>query len=206
MTKKQVAILWGLTAIVLIVFVLVGRVISRSAEKQQSPVTTSRKRTYNLGQISQSARNLYALADQAARSWQKDARLVSASASWLFVKVDDFSAPTNWTFQFFSPRTQKLYVVSASEAQVTVIRDTLSPYVLPAAPVGEWQLDSNQALSIWLNNGGGDFLAKHPIVDVSAMLQPPEEGGLEWVVIGTVRDSQAVHLVRIDARSGALLQ
>jgi hypothetical protein len=206
MTKKQVAILWGLTAVVLVVFVLVGRLISRSAKKQPSPATTSYKRTYNLGQISQSARNVYALADQAARSWQKDAALVSASASWLFVEVDDLGAPTNWTFQFFSPRTQKLYVVSAGESQVTVIRDTLSPYVLPTAPVGEWQLDSNQALTIWLNNGGGDLLATHPIVDVSAMLQPPDGGGLEWVVVGTVRDSQTVHLVRIDAQSGALLQ
>ncbi|MBN1581930.1 MAG: hypothetical protein JXA89_14595 [Anaerolineae bacterium] len=206
MTRKQIAILWGLAAIVLIVFVLVGRAISRSAEKRPSPVAISGGRTYNLEQSSHSARNLYARADQAARSWQKDARLVSASASWRFVKVDDFSAPTNWTFQFFSPRTQKLYVVSASETQVTVIRDTLSPYVLPAAPIGEWQLDSNQALSIWLNNGGGDFLDQHPVADVSAMLQPPEAGGLEWLVIGTVPDSQSVYLVRIDAGSGALLQ
>jgi hypothetical protein len=206
MTKKQVAILWGLTAVVLIVFVLVGRVISRSAGRNRSPVTAARKETYSLAQISQSARNLYPLADQAARSWQKDAKLVSASASWLFVKMEDLSAPTNWTFQFFSPRAQKIYVVSASEQRVTVIRDSLSPYVLPAAPVGEWQLDSNQALTIWLNNGGGDLLAAHPVVDVSAMLQLSEQDGLEWFVAGTVRDSQTVHLVRIDAQSGALVQ
>ena len=206
MTKKQVAILWGLTAVVLIVFVLVGRGISRSSQKRRSPGTASSQKTYSLPQISQSARNLYPLADQAARSWQKDARLVSASASWLFVKVDDFSEPTNWTFQFFSPRTQKIYVVSAGEDQVTVIRDSLSPYVLPSAPLGEWLLDSNQALTIWLNNGGSGFLAEYPVVNVSAMLQPPEDGGLEWVVAGTVQDSQAVHRVRIDAQSGTLSQ
>lgn len=206
MTKKQVAILWGLTALVLIVFVLVGRVISRSAEKQPSPIAAGHGQTYNLDPISQSARNLYPLADQAARSWQKDAKLVSASASWPFVKLNDFSRPTAWTFQFFSPRTQRIFVVSAGETQVAVIRDSLSPYILPTASTGEWQLDSYQALSIWLNNGGGNLLARHPIVDVSVMLQPSEISNLEWIVIGTVRDSQLVHLVRIDAQSGTLLQ
>ncbi len=206
MTKKQIVILWGLTAAILIIFALAGYIISRSSEKGLPQTAKSSGQTYRLPAIPQSARNLYPLADQAARSWQKDARLVSASASWLFVEIDHLSQPTNWTFQFFSPRTQKMYVVSVSDQQVTTIRDSLSPYTLPSASVERWSLDSHQALAAWLNHGGGDFLKQHPIVDVNAMLRPGDGESLEWVVIGAVRDSQTMYQLRIDARSGAVLQ
>lgn len=205
MTKAQIFILWGLAALVVVVFVGLGQVISRPPQGS-APLPTRPAQVYSLPGIPYSARSLYQRADQAARSWQGDARLVSAATSWSFAGLDDFSRPTDWTFQFFSPATQKIYVVNVNEAEVTPLREALSPYVLSTIAIDHWRFDSYEALNQWLNQGGGDFMRAHPIVDVSIRLRQSEEGRPEWGVVGMVRDSQTLQLSRMDAVDGTLLQ
>jgi hypothetical protein len=206
MTKTQIAILWSLAVLVVIVFVFLGQFLSRSPQEEVIVVPTTVGRVYLLPEISQSARNLYPSADQAARSWQEDAQLVSASTSWPFVRLDDLSMPVDWTFQFFSPSTHKLYVVHTSESQVVPIREALSPYTLPTVSVGEWHVDSHQALGTWLDQGGGRFLDRYPVVDISARLRVTEGGRSEWSVVGIVKGSQTVHVVQVDAQSGSVVE
>ena len=144
--------------------------------------------------------------DQAARSWQGDAQLSSATASWSFAQVDDLSGAAEWTFQFYSPGTHQLYVVSVGEELVSPITNMLSPYELPVVSIEDWRVDSHQALGTWLTEGGAAFLAAYSVVDVSARLRHSQEGRLEWSVVGVVRDSQTLHLVRVDASSGQVLE
>jgi hypothetical protein len=206
MTKVQVAILWGLSLLVLVVFVVVGQVVSKRPQGSSPLVITAPAQVYSLPDIPQSARSFYWRADQAARSWQGDAALVSAAAAWPFVRLDDLSMPTDWTFQFFSPSTSMIYVVNVSETEVTPIREALAPYPLSTVALEDWQLDSPKALNTWLNNNGGVFLRLHPIVDVNARLRRSKGGELEWIVAGVGRNSQNVQLVRIDASSGVVMQ
>jgi hypothetical protein len=119
--------------------------------------------------------------------------------------LDDLSGPADWTFQFYSPGTHQLYVVSVGEEQVSPITGMLSPYELPTVSVGNWRVDSHGALSAWLSHGGAAFLRGYSVVDVSARLRHSQEGRLEWSVVGVVRDSQTVHLVKVDATSGQVM-
>jgi hypothetical protein len=201
MTKTQIVILWGAALVVVLVFVLLSRFISRPLQESE-PLQAPQVQSYNLADIPQSARRFYPRAEQAAKSWQEDAALVSAAASWPFVRLDDLSLPADWTFQFFSPALQKIFVVNVSETQVAVMRESLSPYPLPVLPLDEWQVDSVQALNAWLNHGGGGFLKAHPIVDVNARLRRSKEGRAQWIVVGVVRSSETVHVVWVDAISG----
>jgi len=203
-SKTQIVVLWGLALLVVAVFFVASRVISRpsSASEGSTPLSVG---AYALPEVPESARRLYPYADQAARSWQGDAALVSASASWAFAQVDDLSKSTGWTFQFFSPRSQKLFVVSVDGTQATVIHETLSPYALPTVSTSAWQLDSHQALNAWLNQGGGSFLQAHPVVDISARLRQSDSGRPEWMVAGVIRGSQVAQTVRVDASDGKVL-
>jgi hypothetical protein len=201
MTKTQIGILWGLGVLVLVIFVVLSQVISRSSGPSIM-LTAPPAKVYRLPENSQSARSLYLSADQAARSWQGDAQLVSATASWSFAQEDDLSGPVDWTFQFYSPGTQQLFVVSVSEETATPITNMLSPYELPVVAIENWRIDSHEALGVWLTEGGAAFLKGYSVVDVSARLRHSQEGRLEWSVAGVVRDSQLFHLVQVDASSG----
>ena len=205
MSKTQIAILWGLAVVIVIVFAVLSRAVSRSSQGV-GPGPLVPGRVYDVGETDQSARKLYPLADQAARSWQADAQLVSATANWPFVDLDHFSEPVAWTFQFYSPGTQRIQVINIDGDQVGVLREALSPYPLPGVAVENWQLDSHQALKAWLNDGGGRFLSRHSVVDVTARLRHSEEGQLQWVVVGAVRGEQEIQLTRVDAASGQVVE
>jgi len=205
MTKTQIAILWGLALVVVVVLVVVGQMLSRSPEA--APMRTlPPPQVYSLPEIPQSAHKLYPQAEQAARSWRSDAGLVSAVANWPFVELDDLSLPAAWTFQFYAPGAQRILVVNVDGDSVTPIREATSPYPLPTVSAQDWKLDSHQALNAWLNHGGGELLRAHPIVDLSARLRTSDRGELQWVVVGVARDEQAAQIVYMDAVSGDIVE
>jgi hypothetical protein len=205
MTKLQIGILWGVAILVVVVFGILSQVISRP-QIALPQATATPARSHPLPSIGESARNYYPRADQAARSWQEDARLVSATASWPWVEQDDLAKPTDWTYQFYSPSRQELYVVNVSAGGVTPVVVTLSPYVLPTISADGWGVDSPEALGTWLDHGGAGFLDSHSVVDVSARLRVSEDGRPEWSIAGVVRDTRTFHLVEIDADSGRVLR
>jgi hypothetical protein len=209
MTKTQIAILWGLAAAVLIVFVLLSWIISRP-KQGDVPVMVPVPQSYRLPAVPFSARGFYPRAEQAARSWQSDAGLVSVSASWpragAVRPLDGFSLPVDWTFQFTSPGTQRIYVVNVNEAAVSPIRESLAPYPLPTVSAADWRLDSFEALNAWLNGGAGAWLAAHPLADVSIRLRQAPEGALEWVIVGAAQGDAAILVGRIHAGSGQVLE
>lgn len=218
MTKTQLAILWGLGVLVVVVLSALGFLLSQARQPYAlSPTATpaetlaettpqalrSPQAEYRLPETPHSARNAYGRAEQAARDWQPDAALVSAAASWPFASLDNFSRPVDWTFQFYSPATGRVYVINVNQESVTPIRETLSPYSLAPIEVDKWQVDSYQAVNAWLNRGGGVFLKRYTVVDVSIRLSRPQEGAPEWTVFGVQESGQATHTERVDAYEGS---
>jgi hypothetical protein len=215
MSKTQLVILWGMGIVVVVVLATLGILVSRAGRSQPpaalpsptgpSPAspTPAQADAYRLPETPYTAKNLYAQAQEAASLWQPDAALVSAAASWPFVAVDDFSEPTDWTFQFYSAATQHAYVVNVAEQTVTPIRETLLPYSQPTIAAQEWQVDSYQALNAWLNRGGGAFLQRYPVVDVSIRLARTEDTGAVWTIVGLDQAGQAAQTEYVDA-SGSL--
>ena len=215
MTRTQLAILWGLGVLIVVILGTLGWMFSRSRQPEAlyptrvpaetpSPATPA-PAVYRLPETPHSARNQYVQAEGAARDWQPDATLVSAAASWSFVGLDDFSKPIDWTFQFYSSTTGRVYTINVDQTGITPIRETLSPYALPVIDVEHWQVDSYQAVNAWLNRGGGAFLKRHPVVDVSIRLARPQGGNPAWTIVGIDDSGQAAQTERVDAR-GPMLQ
>jgi hypothetical protein len=205
MSKTQIVILWGLAVLVVIVFAVLSQVVSRAPSSSSVAVTVPPARQVRLPDT-HSLKKLYPRADQAARTWQGDALLAAATASWSFVQMADLEAANDWTLQFYSPSTQQLQVLTANEEHILPIVTSLSPYELSTVAMENWRVDSHQALSTWLNAGGSAFLTRYSVVDVSARLGFSKEKRLEWSVVGVVRDTQTFHQVRIDATSGEVIQ
>jgi hypothetical protein len=213
MTKTQLAILWGLGVLLVVVLSVLGFVLSQArrphalsptATPAESPLPTAPSAAdYRLPETPHSARNAYERAEQAAQAWQTDAALVSAAASWPFASLDNFSRPADWTFQFYSPATGRVYVINVDQENITPIRETLSPYSLVPIEVDKWQVDSHEAVNAWLNRGGGAFLKQYPVVDVSIRLSRPRDGAAEWSVLGIEESGQATHAERVDAYEGS---
>jgi len=207
MTRTQIGVLWGTTLLVVIGLVVLSQVLGHpSVSSMTVDPTAVPAAAYRLPDSPDSARSLYAYADQAARTWQADAQLASALSNWAFVELDDLSQPAPWTYQFYSPATGRACTVSVDGTEAIVIRESLSPYPLRPVTGEAWRVDSPQALSAWLEQGGGTFLRRHSVVDLSARLRVSEQGRLEWVVVGLVRDTETMQLVRIDAATGAVLE
>lgn len=204
MTKTQIAILWGLAILVLIVFALIGWALARPNVQDESMVAAI-TRVY-LTEQPYSARSMYPRAEQFAKTWQSDAVLSSVSAGWNLARLSDLAQPTNWTFQFFSASTQKIYVVSVNESQVSVVREGLSPYPLSPISVNNWKMDSDEALNLWLNRGGHTFLEAYPQNDISIRLRPSSDCPMEWVVVGLSRSDEHVQMTRLDATNKIVLE
>lgn len=211
MTKTQLAILWGLGVLVVAILGGLGWMLSRSEQTQALspmspaaeltvPARISSEAVYLLPETPYSARNQYRLAAQAAQDWQPDAGLVSAAASWPFANLDDFSRQIDWTYQFYSPVTGRVYTINVDQASVTPIREALSPYALPIVDVEQWQVDSYQAINAWLDRGGGVFLKQHPVVDVSIRLAQSQDDTPAWTVVGMDDSGEAVQAERVDAQ------
>jgi hypothetical protein len=211
-TRTQLGILWGLGVLIVAILAGLGWVLSQSRQpevlpaatlpaERPPPAGTPAQAAYRLPETPHSARNQYARAQDAARAWQPDAALVSAAASWPFAGLDDFSRPVDWTFQFYSPATGRAYTTNVDQTDVTPIRETLSPYALPVIDLEQWQIDSYQAVNEWLNQGGGTFLKKNPVVDVSIRLARQHGETPTWTVVGIDDSGEVVQTTRVDARA-----
>jgi hypothetical protein len=196
-----------MSVLVVVVFVMLSQAMSRTPEQpQQRGAPTAPAQVARLPGGAHTARGRYTRADQAARTWNGDAVLVSATASWPFARLDDLSRGVDWTFQFYSPDTHQIYVVGVGEGHVTPIVGSHSPYVLPAVAQDRWRVDSHVAISAWLDHGGIQFLNSHSVVDVSARLRNAEDGRSEWTVMGMARGQDAFHVVTMDATSGQVVE
>ena len=117
MTKTQLAILWGLGVLVVVVLGALGLLLSRTGQTAAAAVADGmtggrlrrqrrrRKRTIVCRKRPIRRETCTLKPSKPRMRWQPDAALVSAATSWPFVGLDDFSRPIDWTFQFYSPAT-----------------------------------------------------------------------------------------------------
>lgn len=155
------------------------------------------------------AREAYPLAEGAAKVWQPDAELSNASSAW-----DSGTTPqellegkTTWGFHFVSPSTSQFCIVSVVGDEARVMKSDNMPRVPVLLKLRDWHVDSPQALSIFLDNGGRDFLAAHADADVHLhLLTSIENETLLWLATGLAADDGVAHTVSINAVTGAVVE
>jgi len=151
------------------------------------------------------ARAVYPIAQQEALRWREDAQLSSAGVVWDDLGPGGILKRDRWTFEFYSPSQRRMAIIRVVDGEAERLRTALLPNSLPALPLDQWQVDSTQALQIWWEQGGGDFIQRHTRVSISLKLRVEPQGTrLLWIVAGSSSGQHSV--VQIDGGDGTVLQ
>jgi len=152
------------------------------------------------------ARQALPPAAEVAAQWQADAQLAVASCHRPVVGRHP-EDEIQWAFQFFSPAAQRMALIVVTGGEAHVVRDGLSPYAMSTFSTGQWAVDSDQALQVWWDRGGGTVLQRRPDTDLTMKLSVPDEGGDPiWIVAGLVEGAENVFIVGVNAASGAVVE
>lgn len=151
-----------------------------------------------------SARQAYPQALEVAQGWQPDSKPALVSTQWR-LREGRWPVRVVWTFQFYSPSTQRLAVVAVDESGARMLRETLSPYRVPTFADADWQVDSPAAVEAWWNGDGATLVSLHSEsdVEVTAQLRANEGGNPIWTVTGIT--ASQVRTVSLDGKTGELL-
>jgi hypothetical protein len=155
------------------------------------------------------AKTAYQLALKQAQQWHADMELVALSAQWPEATVESLGQGGVWDCRFFSTSSQRLYFVVVTADNQTLGQAHLfqlkhnSPGLINRA---EWMIDSHEALTTWVNNGGGLFLKKFPCSRVEALLR--QLSNVEkpvWDIIATNPGQSQIFYLAIDATNGQIV-
>lgn len=187
-----------------VVALLIGLFYANSSPQtvtQPEPVAT-----YTVQFTADTAKSAYVQALAKGQDWSDDVKLVALSTRWNNATIDVLGQANSWDFRFYSPGRERIYFVVITpedkilgQAHFKKLRQ--SPYLVNPS---EWEIDSDEALGIWLNNGGGPFLEAYPENQVEIMLRQTNRGPV-WEVIGISADQSQLFYVPISATSGVIL-
>ncbi len=156
----------------------------------------------------QTAQLAFVAAQRTAVSWQSDATLLNASATWPqgATAVDLRSGEATWGFTFYSPATAQMSLISVIENKATIIIQ--GPSDVPAYLINHtsWNLDSNEAIDLFLQQGGAEFMNTEGVTALTMTLAIDEENGrIQWIVQLAAAQSLRTLTMNMDATSGEIL-
>jgi hypothetical protein len=169
---------------------------------QSSPPTDS-----GLTDAPLTAKEAYALALSEARSWQNDAQLVNATASWANVGSEEqLAADVAWGFTFLSQQSAETQILSVTRLGAERVREMRASATVRTADVASWQVDSPEVVDLFLEHGGRDFVSQHPGATISLRLGPEEESSrLVWLALGIQSADKSTMVLKVDASTGEVL-
>ncbi len=98
-----------------------------------------------------------------------------------------------WTFQLYSPSKQQLAIVLVGQSQVWVLKKQTALYPQKTLPLSAWQVDSDEFIANWWEEGGGSALWRHP------------EAQSLHMRLGLRKDGVAIWTLNLISTKGALL-
>jgi hypothetical protein len=208
--RREVLILIGLWLVVAallsggVVWFLVSRPAGQPSFGEAAPAPSPAP-TYTVQFVEVTALRLYPAAEALARTWAPDVQLVGANAEWSTTAVNLIGKPTDWSFRFYSPSLNRLYLVGVGSDGQAAGAPHFRKEDRPPATIKpeEWTVDSPAALAGWLDHGGGDLLGRSPGVSVSIQLGvDPDSGQAIWIVSAFEADSDQPVASKIDAATG----
>lgn len=159
----------------------------------------------------QTAQTAYAVAQQTAVSWQSDAQLLQASATWpQGADVPDLlSGETTWGFTFYSPSSQQVATISVVENEATLISSSDTPDAQTPLQVTGWNVDSRDAVRTLLSEGGETFIRQAGVTVLTANLladNQQQNNRLEWLLALIGTQNGRTLTLRVDATSGDIIE
>lgn len=150
----------------------------------------------------------FTTAQTEARTWQSDAALVQASATWTqgAPREDLLSGMATWDFTFISPSAGAVAVFSVVDEDAQLIAENELQREVTVQDVSSWRLDSPQAIARVMEEGGEAFLGGAGTSTMTASLHTgrhPDK--IEWFISLISKYSGESFTARIDATSGDVL-
>ena len=149
----------------------------------------------------------YAAAQRSMQDWYNDAALLDATATWSegVTETSLRTGEANWAYTFYSAANNATALVTVLGDEANRISE--SPYTVsdPLADVGSWNIDSRQAIDLFLQEGGAQFLQDE---GPSAMIMKltATDGRMEWFLSLFANRNGRSFNMNIDATTGAVLQ
>jgi hypothetical protein len=189
-----------------IVTTLLGFFYTQSvAQEPQQPQPIA---TFVIPFAGHSAKTAYPSALTKAQEWNQDVEMVAAATRWSNTTAQGLGQTENWDFRFFSPEHQRIFFVAVTADQPAAGRAHLYKVKndLSLIDSADWVIDSNEAISTWVNNGGGVFLENFPENSVEVLLhQVPGQNRPVWDIIAINADQSQAFYLTIDATNGQIL-
>ena len=156
----------------------------------------------------QTAKLAFVAAQSVADSWQSDAALLNASATWPQGASTKqlLDGETTWSFTFYSPATGSTALISVVENNATLLSAGRYELTTPLLAASGWQLDSKDAIEQFLAEGGESFINNNGVTNLTMMLSTSSETGrIEWLVSLFGTQTLRSLTMQLDATSGEIL-
>ena len=150
----------------------------------------------------------FGLAQMEMVAWQDDVQLLNAKATFPYgnAQEDIEQGRSNWTFTFYSPAAQRVKTVAVVAGTVSPIGERDVTTVLSPAGIGGWRLDSNEILTLFMAQGGEQFLQQNQVSTLTMALTTDNESGrIEWLVALFGDQTNRSLTMKMDAGSGEVL-
>jgi hypothetical protein len=154
------------------------------------------------------ARKAYELSSKVALDWKDDAALSSATCAWTDpTEAELLEGKMAWGFNFVSPSSVEMRTISVFKGRAGELKTERAAEVPKLLSTVGWRVDSPQAMGIFLDNGGRDFLvAGHPDTNVHMHLSARADAGrLVWTV-SALSSSGSYVSVQVDATTGDVVE
>jgi hypothetical protein len=158
--------------------------------------------------VGQTAQLAYAAAQQTAVSWQPDAALLNATATWPQGSTPDtlLKGEITWAMTFISPANNQMALISVIENQASMITQGALKEAVKPINVGGWNLDSSEAINRFLLEGGEAFMRNEGLTSLTMTLTAdPENGRVQWLMALAASQSLRTLTMQIDATSGEII-
>lgn len=199
-------VLSGLLALLIIV-IAVMMLLFWNLNRQQSALpaaseeTSSEEAAEDVQATASTAQEAYELAQPTAQTWAEDARLLSASATWA-ESASFMTEDAGWSLLFYSPERSETGLVSVSNGQARLLRNSATNRSLLPLSLENWQVDSPAVIETLMAHGGEEFVQMHNQATLSLTFNALD--ALQWQAQLIDREQQTILTVEIDPISGAV--
>ncbi len=148
-----------------------------------------------------------ATAQRGIQDWHNDAVLLEATATWPQGVTEETLriGEANWAYTFYSAGSNAVALVTVRGDEATRISESAYALDAPPADVGSWNMDSQEALGLFLNEGGGQFLQDEGISTMIMKLSAAS-GQMEWFLSLFANGSGRSFTMFINATTGDVLE
>jgi hypothetical protein len=157
----------------------------------------------------QTAQIAFVAAQRTAVSWQADAALLNATATWPQGATEEElrEGETAWGFTFYSPSAASMALISVVDNEANLILQGPMAEPTPLLEANGWKLDSSDAIERLLQEGGGAFINEEGITALTMTLTTDAGNGrIIWHIQLSATQSLRSLTLSLDATSGEVLE